>query len=379
MASQKNIVRGMSRLLLVLVWVLPCLACVRLIDHGDFTCGGDDDCPSGQKCQSELTGGTSRCIDKDSCRSSSDCSLDQRCANERCKTAECTSRNEAACGDYACEDYTGTCARICYGDSGCRNGTVCDPAVQRCTSPLLVHPSLGQACSGSPTCGTGECCLQPTRTCQLTCSCTSVADCAAGELCCPQQAAAGSICQKSACASGQMGDACHSDTYCVSGYCFGSQCAQRPAAVGAACLGDEDCASSVCCASATDGKKTCKMPFSSTANCAPLIGDACTTYSCPQLGESYCRGSGGAAYQGFCSAPCLESKTCGFGANGLANTCVLAYAPAPSYAEMSSCRASCLTNDDCSSIDLQLKCYGVDAAHRACDYSTLDWVSDPVP
>jgi hypothetical protein len=205
-------------------------------------------------------------------------------------------------------------------------------------------------------------------------ACTSAADCGT-ETCCSQPDTDELRCQSGACSFGAIGAPCTTDAYCAQKTCVNMHCAAPPKAVGTACVNGAECASNLCCPSATLGMSVCANSNGAAgASCPVLVADPCTPTTKCASGSCDLAPDGQA---GFCTAETCTYygegiPTCGYSSQGVGNYC------ATLVGGQEQCRPTCSSDADCTRINPALHCYGFPEEIGLCDYSTSNWY-DPSP
>lgn len=215
----------------LLIAVLVLSACGKNNDNNGqgTSCSTRDDCASGERCTAEGVCTT----DAGSCEFTSDCGLDEYCAEGTCELAACD--DDSACGNSAiCEN--GACRIGCREDAECDSGEACSDSnvcvVAGCTPDSC--PAF-QACDDSldpPACTyTGDCnrdaqcvayaqqlddgeeyiCSEAEQRCVVKPPCGDDSDCRIGDICEPRQGDGRLTCRRGCrdndgCRSGQICD-----------------------------------------------------------------------------------------------------------------------------------------------------------------------------
>jgi hypothetical protein len=322
------------RLVLGCIVVLG-IGCLRMQSHtGSWPCTSIDDCEVGEKCVfSSSYGtwgpspGTKMCMPASFCTMTTDCASHERCEGQSCVPAECTTKNDPACGPYDCELSTRTCYGSCYGGSEyCSADHVCS-AKGTCIDDVCLSIAPEGVCPGGYLCSNGAC---PT-------SCSSNAGCATGYTC------SSSRCSANAGApdAGAPKDA-------------GAKPAPEAAPSGnplfSVCAKSTDCQSRACCYTSSLTEYRC---FNS---CTVLpIGSPC--HGNADCESGLCHITSGTL--GFCTKSCTSDAQCGlnyYDSMDGKNLCVTAnnldFYCFPGCNYSASCEVNCGRSCVCQQVDL---------------------------
>lgn len=291
-------------------------------------------CPTGQTCNAgvceTVMGDGNTCSP---CTSGADCTagicLGYPDGSGYCGT-NCSSGSDCGSGEM-CVGITGapsrqcvrfasgapTCAGAttgCTSDAGCSATEMCNTATRTCVPrPTTGTVPLGGACSESSECQTGLCFA---GACSQTCNWLDPTSCPGGFYCNGQASCGSGVCMAGSAGPAALGAACSTNTECATLYCAAGRCSEpcipggaaacepgyacavggapgcgsclpELGALGDPCATNADCTSGLC---ATSGDTTfC------TAICDPAASPACPArFLCTSAGPvSVCAPDGG--------------------------------------------------------------------------------------
>jgi hypothetical protein len=276
--------------------------CRPLFGDG-HTCSRDGQCDSG-RCAAGFCRAANECREDDDCASGEWCNTrlgQNRCLADGSLTLGESCRNNRECATGKCQGHGNARQCVCASDGDCASGEFCNTRLGRNRCLADGSLDLGDRCQQNRECTSGKC--QGSGN-DRECVCASDGDCGGGEFCNTRLGKNRCLDDRSV----ALGDACDKNRECASGMCQGSgndrvcvcasdgdcpdsricnrrsfrpnQCIAGGLGLGRSCDKNDQCASGKCqgtgnnreCVCASDGDcpsgQKCKKPLVGVNRCA---------------------------------------------------------------------------------------------------------------